>query len=277
MEIIKASGEQELFKEAKLFRSLQRAGADSALARKISQNTVKEIYPRISSSQILNKVTRSLKRENPILASRYNLKRAIWEMGPTGFPFEKYVAGILKEYGYSVQVGKIVQGHCVSHEIDVIAQKGNKHFMIECKYHNSGGIKSDVKAALYTFARFLDIQKAWSEDPRHKNVFHQAWLVTNTKCTSQAIRYADCAGLKIISWHHPKGESLERLIEQKNLYPITILSLPRFLRERIAQKNIIFVKDLLKYPSYRLSHILGVKENFIRKLQREVETLCPPT
>lgn len=63
------------------------------------------------------------------------------ELGPSGFPFEKFISEILKFQGFAVQVGVIVEGHCVKHEIDVVAEKGEEHFMIECKFHNTQGIK----------------------------------------------------------------------------------------------------------------------------------------
>ena len=109
-------------------------------------------------------------------------------LGPTGFPFEKYIAEILKEYGYATKVGEVVKGYCVSHEVDVIAQKGKECFMIECKYHNKRGRRLDVKVAMYIYARFLDIKRAQEKIKEHKKHFHQAWLVTNTKCTREAIR-----------------------------------------------------------------------------------------
>lgn len=155
MEIIKSSGEKQKFSREKLYGSLKRAGAEPELAQEISQKIAKTIQSGISSEKILEEVSYCLQKENPMLAARYNLKRAIMELGPTGFPFESYIAEILKEYGYDTKVGRRVQGYCVNHEVDVIAQKGKKHFMIECKYHNRGGSRSDVKVALYTFARFI--------------------------------------------------------------------------------------------------------------------------
>ncbi|GAI02479.1 unnamed protein product, partial [marine sediment metagenome] len=59
------------------------------------------------------------------------------DMGPEGFVFEKYIAKILREYGFITEVGRILNGHCVNHEVDVIAKKENQVCMIECKYHNS--------------------------------------------------------------------------------------------------------------------------------------------
>ena len=264
MNIIKASGEKEKFSKEKLFRSLKRAGAKPKLAEKVSKEIAKSVYPGIDSGEILNQSTSYLQKENPILAAKYNLKKAIMELGPTGFPFERYVAEILKEYGYITKVGKIVKGHCVNHEIDVTAQKRKKHFMIECKYHNNRGRYSDVKVALYTHARFLDVR-----------FFHQAWLVTNTRCTSEAVRYARCVGLKIISWRYPKNESLEYLIEKKGLYPITALpSLTRYARERLAEKQLMLAKDLLKYSVNNLVRVFGLKSNIVKKLQQEARELC---
>lgn len=262
MDIVKASGEKEKFSKEKLYQSLKRAGAGQKLAEQACREVVKSIRPGMSSKKVLEQVTRCLQKKNPILAARYNLKRAIMELGPTGFPFERYVAEILKEYGFSTKVGKIVKGHCLNHEIDILAQKKNKHFMIECKYHNSRGSRSDVKVVLYTYARFLDIKKDRNE----------AWLVTNTRCTSEAVRYSRCVGLKIISWRYPKNESLEYLIEKRGLYPITVLpSLTKYTKERLAQKRIILAKDLLKYSANDLVRMVGVSLSIAKKLKEEIK------
>lgn len=275
MDIIKASGEKEKFNKEKLYRSIKRAGVKPKLAGRVCQSVVKKVRPGMNSGEILDQATNYLKKENPILAARYNLKRAIMELGPTGFPFEKYIAEILKEYGYSVKVGRRVRGHCVNHEVDVVARKEKKHFMIECKYHNSRGVRSDVKIALYVYARFLDVKKAWGKIPGHKHFFHQVWLVTNTRCTSEAIRYARCVGLKIISWRYPRNESLEYLIEKKGLYPMTILpSLTKYAKEMLAQKRAILAKDLLKYSVDDLVRLVGLQPKIAKKLQEEARELC---
>lgn len=275
MDIIKASGEKEKFKKEKLFQSLKQSGVQTELAEKVAGKVTKSIRPGMNSEKILREVNRHLQKEKPILAARYNLKRAVMELGPAGFTFEKYIAKILKEYGFAVKVGEKIRGYCISHEVDIIAQKEKNLFMVECKYHNSRGIKSDSKVALYTFARFLDLKKAQEKIKNKIYFFNQAWLVTNTRCTSQAIRYSRCVGLKIISWNYPRFKSLKYLIEKKGLYPITILpSLTRFYRERLTQKNLILTKDLLKHSVYSLSRLLGLKQNIAKKLQTEAKQLC---
>ena len=277
MDIIKASGEKQKFSKKKLYQSLKRAGAQLSLAERVSKEITKKISPGTSTKEILNQATFYLKKENPLLAARYSLKKAIMEMGPTGFPFESYIAEILKQYGYNTKVRKIAKGYCVDHEIDVVAEKEKKNFMIECKFHNSRGSHSDVKVALYVHARFLDVKNAWEQEPNNKYFFHEAWLATNTRCTSEAIRYAKCVGLKIISWRYPRNESLEYLIEKKGLYPMTVLlSLTRDAKEKLAEKQLVLANDLLKYSTSNLVKMTGLKSNIIKRLQEEAKNLQRP-
>lgn len=237
LNVLKASGEREPFSEEKVRFSLQRAGAGSDLITKILAHVKGELYEGIPTQKIYAHIFDLLKHEKLPLASRYNLKEAIMQLGPTGFPFERFVAGILAVNGYQVEVDKIVEGKCVAHEIDIAAQKTGENFMIECKYHNRPGTKTDVKVALYVQARFLDVQ----------NTFNQGWLVTNTKATIEACDYARCVGLKLISWDWPPGESLRDLIEKSGLHPITALeSISHSDKQRFLSQGIVFQKDLPK-------------------------------
>lgn len=211
MHVVKADGEEELFSEEKIISLLIRAGVSKELASETVRRVKKKARAGVSSNDIYKHVLRDLRGKEPAAAMKYSLKRALMKLGPAGFIFEKYVAAILQEYGYAVEVGKIVKGYCVNHEVDVIAQKGNRHFMVECKYHNRPGIRSDVKVALYVHARFLDVEKSWREQSGHRQKFYQAWLVTNTKATSEAIKYGNCVGMNIVAWRYPPERGLERV------------------------------------------------------------------
>lgn len=275
MRITKARGEEELFSEEKIVSSLMRAGASRTLADGTARRVRKKARSGISSDEIYDHVLRRLQKEKPVVAVRYSLKRALMKLGPAGFMFEKYVAAILKEHGYSVEVGKIVEGYCVSHEVDVVAQKEDRHFMIECKYHNRPGIRSDVKVTLYVYGRFLDVERIWREKPGHEQKFHQAWLVTNTKVTSEAITYGRCVGLHVVAWRYPRGQSLENLIEEKKLYPVTILpSLIRQVREKLAVEGIVLARDVLSYSVQDLVRLTKVQPHLIQRLQEEARQLC---
>ncbi len=134
--ITKASGAQVPFSSEKLRTSLQRSGAKDEDIHSIITEVKNQLYPGIPTKKIYKLAFGLLKKVSKPIAARYRLKNAIMELGPSGFPFEKYFSEILKHQGYAVKVGEIVAGHCVKHEIDVIAEKGNDYLMIECKYHN---------------------------------------------------------------------------------------------------------------------------------------------
>jgi hypothetical protein len=234
----KASGEYQPFSEEKVRSSLQRAGADEALISQILAHLQKKLYDGIPTQKIYREVYHLLNQLKHPLSLKYNLKEAIMSLGPSGYPFEKFVAGVLARQDYQTQTNQVIKGRCISHEIDVIAQKGSQSWMIECKFHNRPGTKSKVKDALYTHARFLDVAQAGQ--------FNQGWLVTNTKVTSQAIKYARCVKLMVLSWDYPPKESLRFLIEKSNLHPVTCLgSLNNDERKQILRSGIVFSHDLL--------------------------------
>jgi len=243
--VVKRSGEHEPFSERKVRTSLARAGADDDLIETIVSRVTRELYDGISTREIYSLVFSLLTELQSPVVSRYDLKRAIMELGPSGFPFERFVAGVLEAHGYEVAVSQTVQGKCVDHEVDVIAQRGGKHYMIEAKFHNQPGIKSDIKDALYTYARFLDVEQAWVEIAGHRSHLHQAWLVTNTKVTSKVREYARCAGMRVTSWNYPSRASLRLMVEESGLLPVTCLqSLNREDRARLIEEGIIFCREL---------------------------------
>lgn len=234
--IIKATGEIEPFSEKKVVDSLRRAGADKILAQKIVDKIKPLLYPNIPSFEIYSVVMKLLKKEKSEVAGRYNLKEAIMDLGPTGYPFEKFVAGVLSSQGFKTKTNQIVLGKCVSHEIDVVAQNDKKH-MIECKFHSIPGGRTDIKVALYTYARFLDIKE--------KGEFDVPWLITNTKITQDAKDYALCVGMRVTAWDYPQGEGLNELIDKSGLHPVTsITSFSAQKKRELIEKGIVFCRDL---------------------------------
>ncbi len=274
--IIKSSGLPERFDIQKLIESLMRSGAPSDVARDIAEKVEGEVTPSMRTKAIFRLARRHLKQYNSASGMKYSLKKALYSLGPSGYPFEKYTAGILKAHGYSVEVEKIMDGHCVKHEVDVLASKDDEHYVIECKYHNSGGNATDVKVALYVHARFVDIRKACEEMAGHGEFVHRGWLVTNTRCTSDALRYAECVGLKVTSWRYPDGESLERMIEEKRLYPVTILpSATRKPLETLIARDFILVKDIAEMDEETFVVQSGLDPDTARAVKRQADDLCP--
>lgn len=273
IKIIKASGKTEVFIPQKLKRSLNRAGASELQVQNIISQIQDQLYPGINTKKIYEKAFRLLRREHRPLAARYKLKSAIMELGPSGFPFERFIAAILQHQGYRTQIGISVQGRCVRHEVDVIAERGPYHFMIECKYHNHRGTVCDVKVPLYIHSRFQDVQANWVHLPGHEIKLHQGWVVTNTRFTDDAIQYGTCAGLHLLGWDYPKKGSLNQQIEQAGLYPLTCLTtLSKREKQNLLQSNIVLCSEVLDNP--RLLNQAGVAAGNENGVLEEAQQLC---
>ncbi|MCH8986667.1 restriction endonuclease [Patescibacteria group bacterium] len=273
MEIIKASGEKQTYDRDKLCRSLKRVGVSAKVVDTICLAIEKEIQPGISTEQLAQKTSKYLKKEGLAFAARYNLKKSMCALGPHGFLFEKFVAALLQEYGYITKNNQIVKGECVTHEIDILAEKDNKHFLIEAKYHNTRGIKSDVQVAMYMYARLLDIATAQNKREKVK-IPHRAWIFTNTKFTSKAIRYGKCMGISLTGWEYPYKESLEELIARKGLYPITVLpSVNTFAKEQMMQRGLLFARDILSYSEKDLVRKFRLHLNSAQRILKEARDL----
>ena len=271
--IKKASGEISEFSPAKLKHSLLRAGASEQQANDIAIEIENQLYPGISTKKIFQQAFKLLKRSSKPIAGKYKLKNAIMELGPSGFPFEKYFAAILQQQGYKVQTGVMMQGHCVKHEVDVVAEKAEKHFMIECKFHHQGGQYCNVKIPLYIYSRFKDLEK-WLIDNRvNEDLLHQGWVVTNTRFTTDAIQYGTCAGLKMIGWNYPYDNSLNKQIDESGLYPITCLnSLTKSEKQSLLNKEIVLCTQICENPQL-LKHV-GITDHRIHLIMQEASELC---
>lgn len=271
--IIKASGEREAWNSKKLARSLHAAKAGDTLVREIVEHIEKDLEDGLRTSEIYAHAFALLKRYDRPIAAQYSLRKAIGELGPSGFPFERFVAKILEAQGYRTEVGTIVNGFCVSHEVDVIAEKNDERILVEAKFHNSPELRSDVKVALYVDARFRDIEKRIANEETHRRFTH-AWLITNTSFTSQAIQYGACAGLSLTGWNYPKGRTLQDLIQETQTHPVTCLTtLTSAHKTQLLNEGIVLCQDIVK-DSSPLAR-MGIPKARIASIVKEGEQVCP--
>lgn len=280
MLVIKADGKKERFQKRKIIRSLEKIGIKKQQAQeitqKIAQSVQKQFKKTIQSNEIFERIVEILKRKDTVYASRYNLRRAVMNLGPSGYPFEQYVARILEDFGYRTKTNQILKGYCVSHEVDVVAYKDNNRYMIECKYHNTRGARSDVKVALYSWARFQDIKRNWEQSSGSQRELYNVWLITNTRFTQEAIDYGNCMGIKITGWGYPPDASLEIMIEQTKTYPINIFPHigSTFTFQRFYEAGIFLAKNILAYPLKELRQKTHLPEQELIMFQKEAEKLC---
>lgn len=243
--ITKKSGEISPFDNDKLRRSFERSGASKSDINLVIAHLTEHVYDGISTKKLFQLAYAFLRKRSVEVADRYRLKNAIMELGPSGFPFEKFVAELLKYQGFDTQVGEIVQGKCVSHEVDVIAQKDEQKIMVECKFHGNTHTKSDVKVALYIHSRYNDVLATWKKTDPNTIQNYQGWIVTNTRFTQDAIDYGKCVGLHLVSWDYPSQGSLRERIDISGLHPITVLqSLSKKEKELFLSKGLVLCRAL---------------------------------
>lgn len=267
--VLKADGEREPFDPVKLEHSLGRAGASSTARARVLSAIEHEMRPDMTTEAIYRRAFELLKSDDrPAVAARYSMKRALLELGPSGFPFEQFLAEVLRAHGWSVRTDMMLLGRCAPHEVDVVAEKDGKKIGIEAKFHNEAGGKTDIKDALYVYARYEDLKRAPTEASR----VDEGWLVTNTVFTRNAIRYAQCSNLTLLSWDYPKTRGLVNLIEEARVHPLTCLTtLSEGEKRRLLENKIVLCKHI------QTEHILreyGVAPSKIPQVLDEARMLC---
>lgn len=211
--VVKASGQRELFNEEKLRSSMLRSGATDEAVEDVLIHIEPELHDGMTTTDIYKHAFNVLHKWKEPVAMRYALRRAVMELGPTGFPFEKFIAEYFKDKGFETLTDQEVLGACVPHEMDVVAWNDEKLIMAEAKFHNELGIKSDLKVVLYVKARFDDLRESVFNFGGKDRKLTEGWLITNTKFSSTAIHYGVCQKLIMIGWNYPEHGNLQDMIE----------------------------------------------------------------
>lgn len=272
IEIVKHSGQRVNFSIEKLKNSLRRSGAEEELVEQISNCVRDELYQGISTKEIYNRAFALLKKKKRGFASKYKLKKAIYELGPTGFPFEKFVGALLFYSGYKVKTGQFMEGKCVTHEVDVVAHKNSQYIVAECKFHSDEGRNCDVKVPLYIYSRYCDILNFFDKNDNSKKP-NEGWVVTNTRFTEDALKYGKCSDLYLLSWDFPKDNGIKDRIDQLGLYPITVSTLlSQREKQFLLSRDVVLCKQLINDDFY-LDH-LGISEKRKERILEEIKILC---
>ncbi len=273
--VAKADGTTENFDPKKLLSSLQRAGADAPTATTIQHEVEHDLWDGITTGEIYSQAFARLREHKRSTAARYSLKRAVLDFGPSGFPFESYIAELFRFEGYGAKVDQIIYGAHVDHEVDVVLTRPGEETYVEAKFHNTAGFKTDLKTVLYVQARIEDIAEAVAKKKGAGAPIVKGLVVTNTKFTSKAIQYATGRGLELLGWDYPQHGNLHERIDKAGLYPVTALTSlsarekTALLGERIVLCNALpDASDALKRA--------GVSGKKADTVLEEVGSLCLP-
>ncbi len=271
--IVKADGTVEPFDGSKLEASLIKSGAGSHTAERIRRTIESSIGNSVGTHEIYRRAFTMLRQDTRAVAARYSLRRALFDFGPSGHPFEDFIAELFKKEGWNVEWRKIIQGKCVAHEVDVYATRNNEYLAAELKYHNDPGYKTDLKIALYVKARFDDI---WQCDPASQTCpIDHGFLITNTKFTSQAIQFAKCSNIQLLGWSYPHEGNLYDRIVASGLYPITALTLLKKTEKRLLINQGIVTCEQVRDRRDALRS-LAITPDRIGAILAETQSLCAP-
>lgn len=271
--IKKASGDEQPFSADKLEQSLRNAGADLSVAKEIVTDIGAWVCSGVTTKKIYGRAFSLLRKKKLKAALRYKLKTAMLELGPTGYPFEQLVGQLFKKLGYDVEVAVVVRGTHVTHEMDVIATLKSHQHLMECKYSQDQGKQVSVQVPLYVRSRVDDIVAVRKDLPQYDGFAFTGWVVTNTRFSSDSIRYGEGSGLQMLAWDYPQGNGLKDLLERETIFPITVLGqLTAKDKQELINRGIVSCMQLK--DSLHVLDMMDLAPAKRKTLARELEELC---
>jgi hypothetical protein len=264
--VIKADGRTERYRRSKLTNSLKKCGVSYKQANNIAKNIERKFSKSavISSIDLYNETKLQLTANINDTAIRYSLKRGLFDLGPTGFPFEKLIHKLFFKMGYQVIGNGSISGKCIQHEIDLIARMDNVEHWAECKFHHTQGIICDAKTALYVMGRYVDLS---DHSINHRP--NRMWLITNTRFSKDALQLLQCRQMNALSWDYPIGNGLKDLLERHEILLVTCIpNLKRSQVRELLDMGIVTIDDIKELNIQSLSKLLSPKtlhviKNFI--------------
>lgn len=243
--VTKFDGRKQAFNKQKIMRTCMRMHATPKIAKAIADNIEAHAYDGISTKKIMQMIFAYMRKHRPEVKHITDLRTAISMLRPKP-DFELFIAQLLRAHGYKVKSNRMVLGKCIEHEIDAIAEKGKDVLYVEVKHHYKPHTYTGLGVFLEARATFEDLLDGYKTGA-NKIKFNKAMVISNTKLSSHARRYADCRSIIYIGWKAPVERGLERLIEEKRLHPIT------FLRDidpadeiKLGDAGIVTLKQLIE-------------------------------
>ncbi len=272
MRVKKYSGELVPFNPNSLRHSLSRSGATTEQVDRVYDDIQSHLYDGISTRELYELAFDCLKIHRGAYAARYSLKKALRELGPEGFYFERWIAKLFADDGYETITSQLVKGHAVTHEIDVVASKGRELLAIECKFRNDVDAKISVTTPMYFMSRVTDIRNLPFSFFGRSQEFTTGWLVTNAYLTADAKSFGAYYNLNLLSWDYPSTGSIKVRVDDNGLYPVTCLTtLQNEEKARLLKNECILVRDLLDMPKF-LQH-LNIDDAKQKQIIQEAEEL----
>jgi hypothetical protein len=126
---------------------------------------------------------------------------------------------------------------------------------------------------MYILSRFNDLKD------RNHPIFSKSdkitgcWIATNNRFTSDAMDFANCSGLKLLSWDYPPKFSLRKKIDEGQLYPITCLTtLTIAEKDKLMVLDVILAREII--DNAEILEKIGLSPIRIKNVIKEASELC---
>lgn len=270
--ILKSNGERVDYSPNKIRETLKRAGVRPTTIDHVMARAEARLKDGMATKHLLAIVRKELRKEDRCASHRYNLRRGLLRLGPAGFKFERYVSSILTAYGYRAEVPeKDLDGLCVPHEIDVIAEKDGKRVLIEAKFRNTFEDTVTLKDAMATWARFMDINEG--ARTRKTDAYDELWIVTNGRFSDRAQQYCSCKDIRMVGWSESE-HSLARMVDHQALYPITVIDdLRQWELDAFAKKGYMLCREIAEKDPAKLTRQTGISADRAERLVRDCKQI----
>jgi Holliday junction resolvase-like predicted endonuclease len=258
--VTKADGTKEAFRKWKVARTCLRMGASQETAQAIADEIESKLYDGISTRRILQMIYSRLKKHKPVMKLQIDLRRSL-SLLRSAPDFERFIQLLLSEHGYEVTPNQIIRGRCVEHEIDAIARKNGETYVVEVKHDYKYHTPTSLDVSRISRAVFEDLTEGHEHGLNSHQIDH-AMIVCNTKLSEHAKKYADCRGISHIGWSSPPNHDLQTMIEEKKLYPITILKgLNAATRNKLTANGVLLLRDLTGKNAAELRRQTGISKD----------------
>ncbi|MEM1655597.1 MAG: restriction endonuclease [Nitrososphaerota archaeon] len=268
----KADGRLEPYDGSKIMRTALYLGLDREDAERIEREVLEKAYDGIPTSEILAMIRDLAEEIRPELSQARDIREAISAMRPKP-DFEDYARIVLREAGYLVEPGRLLEGRCVSHEIDGIAFKGDEVFVVEVKHHFNQHAYTGLGTVLELWAALEDLREGYRLG-FHPYAFTSAILVCNTKISQHAEQYARCKGIMYMGWRYPRAFALSDIVSSKKIYPITMIkSLSAEAVAKLGDRGIVTLNQLLRLKADEIASIMGASLEEADRLREIAEKI----
>lgn len=274
--VTKADGSKQLFDREKIVQTCQRIGANREVAIQIAQEVEKNLYPDITTQQILQIIFTIMSKHKPAVQHLFDLKQGIslMESKPE---FEVFVRVLLAYSGFQVKPNTLLRGLCGEHEVDALVTKDSLTYLVEAKHHSYYHAFTGLDESRIARAIMEDVTDGYASGATEIKI-DRAMIVTNTRYSEHAVNYGRCRGILQVGWASPEGFGLRDIVEKHKLYPLSCLrGVTTETRLRLVEAGIVLIKQLLEQDSHYLERKIGLPHktvlSIMEKARHTTETL----